>query len=44
MYWVLNPSGVELVAFMYKQSGMLYVFDDIEFQNWTSAFDGATIT
>ena len=27
VFWVLDPSGVELMAFMYKQSGMLYILD-----------------
>ena len=27
VFWVLDPSGVELMAFMYKQSGMLYIVD-----------------
>ena len=43
VFWVLNLSGVELMAFMYKQSGMLYILD-FDRQDWTSAFDGATLT
>ena len=31
------------MAFMYKQSGMLNILD-IDRQDWTSAFDGATLT
>ena len=41
--WVVDPSNVELMAFMYKQSKMLYI-PDIDRQDWTSAFDGATFT
>ncbi len=43
VFWVLNLSGVKLMAFMYKQSGMLYILD-LDRQDWTSAFDGATHT
>ena len=43
VFWVLDPSGVELMAFMYKQSGMLYILD-LDRQDWTSTFDGATLT
>ena len=31
------------MAFMYKQSGMLYIHD-LDRQDWPSAFDGATLT
>ncbi len=27
VFWVLDSSGVELIAFMCKPSGMLYIFD-----------------
>ena len=30
------------MAFMYKQSRMLYILD-LDRQDWTSAFDGATL-
>ena len=43
VFWVLDPSGLKLMAFMHKQSGMLY-FLDLDRQDWTSAFDGATLT
>ena len=43
VFWVLDRSGVELMAFMHKQSGMLYILD-LDRQDWTSAFDGATLT
>ena len=43
VFWVLDPSGVELMAFMYKQSGMLYILN-LDRKDWTSAFDGATLT
>ena len=31
------------MAFMYKQSGMLYILD-LDRQDWISAFIGATLT
>ena len=43
VFWVLDPSGVELMVFMHKQSGMLYILD-IDRQDWTNAFDGATLS
>ena len=43
VFWVLDPSRVELMAFMYKPNGMLFLLD-LERQHWTSAFDGATLT
>ena len=43
VFWVLDPSGVELMALMHKQSGMLYVIH-LERQDWISAFNGATLT
>ena len=43
VYWVLHPNGVEMIAFMYKPRGMLYLFD-LERQDWISAFDDATQT
>ena len=41
VFLVLDPSGVKLMSFMYKQSGMLYILD-LDRRDWTSAFDGAT--
>ena len=43
VFWVLDPSGVELMAFMYKQSGMVYILE-LDRQDLTDAFDGATLT
>ena len=43
VFCVLDPSGVELMAFMYKHSKMLYILD-LDHQDWISAFDEATLT
>ena len=43
VFWVLDPSSVELMAIMYKTIGMVYILD-LERHHWTSTFDGATLT
>ena len=43
VYWVLRSNGIELMALMFKPSGMLYLLD-FERQEWISAFDNATFT
>ena len=43
VFCVLDPSKVELMAFMYKQSKMLYILD-LDRQVWISAFDEVTLT
>ena len=43
VYWVFYSGTVELISLLYKPSGMLYNID-LEFQDWTSAFDATTFT